>query len=329
MSTKKLTMVEALNLALREELQRDKNVMIFGEDVGIDGGVFRVTKGLIQEFGKERVIDTPLAEACIIGSAFGLAVYGKRPVCEIQFSGFMYEGFHQIESHVARIRARTYGALQAPMVIRAPYSGGIKALEHHSESKEMYYVHTPGLVVIIPSGPKNARSLMKAAIRANDPVIFLEPKSVYRAFREEIDLDQDDVAEIGKAQIVRPGSQVTVVTYGAMLYQTKKAIQKGIEAHNWDPEVIDLQTLSPMDTQTIIESVKKTGRCVIVHEAHRTGGIAAEIIARVMESAFLSLQAPIERVTGWDTQVPYFARENVYIPDPQSIENAIQKVLNF
>lgn len=329
MTIKKLNMVEAINLALQEEMRRDKAVMVLGEDVGVDGGVFRVTKGLLEEFGKSRVIDTPLAESAIIGSSFGLAVYGKRPICEIQFSGFMYEGFHQLESHVARIRSRTWGALVAPMVVRAPYGAGIKALEHHSESKEMYYIHTPGLVVAIPSGPRVARSLLKAAIRSNDPVIFLEPNAIYRAFREEIDVDEDRISPLGKAQIVREGSQVTVIAYGAMLYQVKKTIEKGILEKGWDPEVIDLLTLSPMDYETIIQSVKKTGRCVIVHEAHRTGGIAAELIARIQEFAFLSLQAPVERVTGWDTTVPYFSRENVYLPNPIAIEQAIEKVLHF
>jgi len=329
MATKRLNIVEAINLALREEMKRDESVIILGQDVGVDGGVFRVTKDLIKEFGEERVVDTPLAESAIIASSFGLAVYGKRPVCELQFSGFVYEGFHQIESHIARIRSRTQGSLTAPMVLRAPYSGGIKAFEHHSESKEMYYTHTPGLVVIIPSGPKNARSLMKAAIRSNDPVIFLEPKAIYRAFREEVNLDEDEVSELGKAQVVREGSQVTVVAYGSMLYQTKKAVKKCVDENGWDVELIDLLTISPMDYETVIESVKKTGRCVIVHEAQRTGGLAAELMARISEFAFLSLQAPVERVTGWDTHVPYFARENAYLPDPLAIEKGIEKVLNF
>ena len=325
----RLTMVEAINLGLREEMKRDSNVIILGEDVGVDGGVFRVTKGLLSEFGATRVIDTPLAESAIVGASIGLALYGKRPVCEIQFSGFMYQAYHQLQSHAARMRSRTWGAQTVPMVLRSPYGAGIRALEHHSESTEMIYTHIPGLVVVIPSGPRKARSLIKSAIRSNDPVIFLEPSFIYRAFREDISVEEEDLYPLGRAQIVREGSQFTLITYGAMLSVVKKAIEKGISQNGWDPEVIDLLTISPMDTETVIESVKKTGRVLIVHEAHRTGGVAAEIFARIQEFAFLSLQAPIERVTGWDTPVPFFSRENVYLPDVHQIERAIEKVLKF
>ncbi len=327
--TERLTMVEALNLGLREEMKRDPNVIILGEDVGVDGGVFRVTKGLSQEFGAERVVDTPLAESAIVGASIGLAIYGKRPVCEIQFSGFIYQAYHQLQAHAARMRSRTWGAQTVPMVLRSPYSAGIRALEHHSESTEMIYAHIPGLMVVIPSGPRKARSLIKASIRSNDPVIFLEPSSIYRAFREDIPIEEEDIFPISRAEIVRSGSQFTLITYGAMLQTVKKTIAGGIAQKGWDPEVIDLLTISPMDTETIIESVKKTGRVVIVHEAHRTGGLAAEISARIQEFAFLSLQAPIERVTGWDTPVPFFARENAYLPDTNLIERAIEKVLHF
>ena len=330
--TERLTMVEAINLGLREEMKRDPNVIILGEDVGVDGGVFRVTKGLLSEFGAERVVDTPLAESGIVGASIGLAIYGKRPVCEIQFSGFMYQAYHQLQSHAARMRLRTWGAQTVPMVLRSPYSGGIRALEHHSESTEMIYTHIPGLVVVIPSGPRKARSLIKASIRSNDPVIFLEPSSIYRAFREDVSVDEEDIDSIwplGRAEIVRAGSQFTIVTYGAMLSLVKKTIEKGIAQNGWDPEVIDLLTISPMDTEPIIQSVKKTGRVVIVHEAHRTGGVAAEISARIQEFAFLSLQAPIERVTGFDTVMPYYQNENNYLPNPASISKAIDKVMMF
>ncbi|MBI3019118.1 MAG: alpha-ketoacid dehydrogenase subunit beta [Deltaproteobacteria bacterium] len=325
----RLTMVEAINLGLREEMKRDPNVIVLGEDVGVDGGVFRVTKGLLSEFGPERVVDTPLAESGIVGASIGLAICGKRPVCEIQFSGFMYQAYHQLQSHAARMRSRTWGAQTVPMVLRSPYGAGIRALEHHSESTEMIYAHIPGLVVVIPSGPRKARSLIKASIRSNDPVIFLEPSSIYRAFREDISVDEEDLYPIGHAEIVRAGSQFTIITYGAMLSLVKKTIEKGMAQKGWDPEVIDLLTISPMDTETIIQSVKKTGRVVIAHEAHRTGGVAAEISARIQEFAFLSLQAPIERVTGWDTPVPYFSRENAYVPDAFLIERAIENVLHF
>jgi len=317
--TQRLTMVEAIHLGLQEEMKRDKNVLILGQDVGVNGGVFRVTKGLQEEFGKDRVVDTPLSESAIVGAS---------PVCEIQFSGFIYYGYTQLQSHAAKIRSRTFGAQQVPMVLRSPYGAGIKALEHHSESTEMIYTHIPGLVVVIPSGPRKARALIKSAIRSNDPVIFLEPSSIYRAFREDIPTEEE-LYPIGKAEIVRSGSQITIVSYGAMLYQTKKVIEKGVREKGWDPEVIDLLTISPMDTETVIESVKKTKRCVIIHEAHRTGGVAAELIARINEFAFLSLEAPVERVTGWDTPVPFYARENAFLPDAISIERAIEKIIQF
>lgn len=325
----RLNVVEAINLALREEMRRDKNILILGEDVGVNGGVFRVTKGLLEEFGEERVFDTPLAESAIVGASIGLALYGKKPVCEIQFSGFMYLAYNQLISHAARMRSRTYGAYSVPLLLRSPYGAGIKALEHHSESTEMIYTHIPGLTVVIPSGPRKARSLMKAAIRSNDPIIFLEPSTIYRAFREEVPVDKEDLFPLGKAEVIRKGSQFTIISYGAMMHQTKKIIEKGIQEKGWDPDIIDLLTISPMDYETVIESVKKTGRAVIVHEAHRTGGLASELIARINEFAFLSLEAPPERVTGWDTPVPFFSRENVFLPDAHRIEKAIEKILNF
>lgn len=323
-------MVEAINLGLEEEMTRDPNVLILGQDVGVDGGVFRVTKDLIKKFGEDRVVDTPLAEAGILGSSVGLAIYGKRPVAEIQFSGFAYLAYEQLKSHAARIRLRTWGAQQVPMVVRMPYGGGIKALEHHSESMEMIYTHAPGLQVVIPSGPITARSLIKQAIRSNDPVVFMEPKAIYRAFRENVPTEAEDEmnpVKLGKARVVRKGSQMTVIAYGAMLFRTQKVIEKMVTEKGMDPEVIDLLTISPLDTETILESVKKTGRVVIIHEAPRTGGLAAEIIARINESALPYLKAPVQRVTGWDTPFPYFAREEVYLPDAHRIQKALEDVL--
>ncbi len=324
--TERLTLVEAINLGLKEEMRRDKDVIILGEDVGVDGGVFRVTKGLIEEFGEERVVDTPLAEQGIVGASVGLAIYGKRPVCEIQFVGFLYLAYDHLKSHASAMRLRSRGSFKVPMVLRAPYGGGIRALEHHSESMEMIYAHCPGLTVVIPSGPRKARALIKSAIRSNDPVLFFEPEAIYRAFREEVPLEEETFP-IGKAEIVRPGRDLTIISYGSMLNRTKKVVEKIVSEKGYDPEVIDLITISPMDTQTIIESVKKTGRVVIVHEAPRSGGIAAEIIARINEFALEYLKVPVQRVTGWDTPFPFFAREEVYLPDPQRIEGAIDKVM--
>lgn len=324
--TERLTLVEAIHLGLKEEMDRDKNVIILGEDVGVDGGVFRVTKGLLQEFGAERVVDTPLAEQGIVGSSIGLAIYGKRPVCEIQFVGFLYLAYDHLKSHASAMRLRSRGSFKIPMVVRAPYGGGIRALEHHSESMEMIYVHCPGLTVVIPSGPRKARALIKSAIRSNDPVLFFEPEAIYRAFREEVPIEEE-LFPIGKAEVVRPGKDFTIISYGSMLYRTQKVIEKVVKEKGYDPEVIDLITISPMDYETIIESVKKTGRVIIVHEAPRTGGVAAEIIARINEFALEYLKTPVLRVTGWDTPFPSFAREEVYLPDTHRIEKAIHKVM--
>ncbi len=323
----RMTIVEAINLAHFEEMRRDPRVIVLGQDVGVNGGVFRVTKGLIDEFGADRVVDTPLAEEAIVGAGFGLAVYGKRPVCEIQFDGFIPEAFDQIESHLRRIRGRTRGAHTCPMVLRAPCGGGIRALEHHNESIEMLYGHLPGLTVVIPSGPRNARALFKASVRSEDPVVFLEPKVIYRAIKEEVPIDQDEVMPLRKAHIVREGSQFTVVTYGAQVHLVKKVMEKGVQEQGWDPEIIDLLTINPFDYETVVTSVQKTGRCLIVHEAPRTGGLGAEIIARIVEFAFFSLAAPIERVTGWDTPYPFFAREDTYLPDAPQIQRAVEKIL--
>lgn len=322
----KMTMVQALNLALRQEMARDDSVVLLGEDIGPDGGVFRVTDQLFATFGKERVIDTPLAESAIVGLAIGMAIHGLKPVCEIQFSGFSYQTFHQLENHASRMRWRTQGRLTVPMVMRAPYGGGVRALEHHSESREAYWAHTPGLKMVIPSGPRNARALLVAAIRDPDPVIFYEAKGLYRAFREEVP-EEEEVMEIGVPQLVREGDDLTIISYGAMLRPTLEAAEQ-LGAEGINAEVIDLLTISPLDDQLLITSVKKTGRAVIVHEAPRSFGPGAEIVSRLMEGAFYYLEAPVQRVTGYDIVIPYFSREKAYIPDTGRIIDAARATLN-
>jgi pyruvate dehydrogenase E1 component beta subunit len=311
-----LTMVESLNRAMAEEMERDERVMLLGEDVGVDGGVFRVTKGLQERFGKSRVVDTPLAEAAIVGASVGLAIGGMRPVCEMQFSGFMNFAYGQIQPHMSRLLGRTRGGRRMPVVVRAPSGGGIRALEHHSESEEMSYVSVPGLVVLMPSGPRTAYGLLKAAIRSEEPVIFFEPKSIYRAFREEIPVDGEPIP-IGKAEIVREGDDLTVVTWGAMVRKCREAADKAAQETGKTIEIVDLLTLKPMDPVAVMDSVKKTGRCVVVHEAPRTGGFAGEIFARICErdDVFNSLRAPLARVCSFDVPFPLFARENAYLPD--------------
>ncbi len=319
-------MVEAVNLALMQEMERDKNVCMLGEDIGVNGGVFRATKDLQKEHGEERVMDTPLAECGIVGTAVGMAVYGIRPVVEIQFSGFTMQAFDQIEQNMARIRNRTRGKYTVPMVLRTPYGGGIRAVEHHSESREAYWVHTPGLKVVIPSSPRNARALLAASIRDDDPIIFYEPKAVYRAFREEVP-DEPEVMELGKAEIVHAGKDLTLISYGAMMRPCKEAVQDLAEDHNINVELIDLLTISPMDTETLCASVQKTGRCVIVHEGQRTCGIASEIIARLNEHAFEYLEAPVKRITGFDVPFPYFQVEEHFLPESEEIVLAVKETL--
>jgi pyruvate dehydrogenase E1 component beta subunit len=323
----RMTMVQALNLAMTQEMEKDDRVMVLGEDVGIDEGVFRVTAGLRDKYGEERVIDTPLAEGAIVGMALGMAVYGLRPIAEIQFSGFMYQAFHQMEQHVARMRWRSRGGLTASMVIRAPYAAGVRALEHHSESRETYYAHTPGLKVVMPSGPRSARALLVAAIRDPDPVIFLEPKSLYRAFREEVP-EEEEVMEIGKSVIAREGKDLTMISWGAMMRPTLAAAEQLQEEDGVSAEVIDLQTVAPMDDKLFTESVQKTGRAVIVHEAHRSFGPGAEIVSRLVEKSFWYLEAPIKRVTGFDVIVPLFAREQAYLPDSDRVLRAARETLS-
>ncbi len=321
-----LTMVEALNLALDQCMDRDADVCLMGEDIGVNGGVFRVTKGLHEKYGARRVMDSTLAECGIIGTAVGMAIYGLKPVAEIQFSGFTMQAFDQIEQNMARMRNRTLGRYPIRMVMRTPYGGGIRAVEHHSESREAYWAHTPGLKVVIPSGPRNARALLAASIEDPDPVVFYEPKAVYRAFREVVP-ETHETMPLGKAQVARAGGDITVISYGAMMRVCREAVDDLVELHGVDVELIDLLSISPMDTETLAESVSKTGRCVIVHEGHQTCGIASEIIARLNEHAFEYLCAPIRRVTCPDIPFPYFQTEKQFLPDADSVIAAVQDTL--
>jgi len=320
-------MVEAINLALREEMERDSRVIVLGEDVGKEGGVFRVTDGLQQKFGTDRVVDTPLAETGIAGTAFGMAVNGLRPVAEIQFDGFLYPCLDQITNHMGRIRNRSRGRFTCPLVIRVPYGGGIHAPEHHSESPEAILAHTPGIKVVIPSTPYEAKGLLVSSIRDPDPVLFLEPKRIYRAMREEVP-EGDYAIPLGKARWVQEGKDVTIIAWGAMVREALNASEQ-LKGDKIDSEIIDLRTISPMDIGTIMTSIRKTGRGVIVHEAPRTCGLGAEIIALINEKALLSLQAPIERVTGFDIPVPLPKTEHYYLPNPKRIVLAVKKVMSF
>lgn len=323
----KMTMVQAINLALSQEMAKDDSVMVLGEDVGVDGGVFRVTEGLIEKYGEQRVMDTPLAEAGIVGFAIGMALYGLKPVCEIQFSGFTYLAFHQLESHAARLRGRSAGRFSVPMVLRAPYGGGVRALEHHSESREAYWAHTPGLKMVIPSTPRNARALLVSAIRDPDPVVFYEPKALYRAFREEVP-EEEETMEIGRSRIAREGKDITLISYGAMLHETLEAASV-LEKDGVDAEVIDLLTISPLDDELFTRSARKTGRAVVIHEAPRSLGAGAEVAARLVEKSFLYLEAPIRRVTGFDLVIPLYQREQAYLPGVKRIVRAVRETLEF
>ena len=323
----KLNMVEAINLSLREEMERDNRVVVLGEDVGREGGVFRVTDGLQEKFGPDRVVDTPLAESGIVGTAMGMAIYGLRPIAEIQFDGFLYPCLDQITNHIGRIRNRSRGRFTCPLVIRVPYGGGIHAPEHHSESPEAILAHTPGIKVVIPSTPYEAKGLLVSSIRDPDPVLYLEPKRIYRAIREEVP-EGDYSIPLGKARLVQEGKDVTVVAWGAMVREVLNASEQ-LKEDKISIEMIDLRTISPMDVETIISSIRKTGRGVIVHEAPKTCGLGAEIIALINEKAFLSLQAPIERVTGFDVPVPLMKSEHYYLPNPKRIVMAVKKVMSF
>jgi len=324
----KMTMVQAINLALQQEMAADDSVIILGEDVGVDGGVFRVTDGLLEQYGERRVIDTPLAESGIIGTSIGMALAGLKPVAEMQFSGFSYLMIPQLEGHASRLRSRSRGVWTCPLVVRMPYGGGVRALEHHAESREATYSTFPGVKVVIPSSPRNARALMVAAIRDPDPVVFMEPKRVYRAFREEVP-EKEEVLEIGKSQIVREGADLTVVTWGAMMRPTKQAVDDVQDKRRVKIELIDLLTISPLDSVTICNSVKKTGRCVVVQEAPRSFGVSSEITARINDDVLLYLEAPVNRVTNYDVATPYFGRELMYIPDQERITKSIEETLDF
>ncbi|WP_212774076.1 alpha-ketoacid dehydrogenase subunit beta [Polycladomyces abyssicola] len=322
-----LTLIQAINDAMRIALERDPSVVILGEDVGKNGGVFRATEGLWKRFGDDRVIDTPLAEAGIVGTAIGMAVNGLRPIVEIQFLGFSYPGFEQIVSHAARLRTRTQGMFPATMVIRAPYGGGIRAPELHSDSTEALFVHTPGLKVVVPSTPYDAKGLLLASISDPDPVLFLEPMKLYRSVREEVPETAYEVP-IGQARVVREGEDVTLLAWGAMVPVAIAAAdewaEKGVSC-----EVIDVRSLYPLDEETLVTSVKKTGRAVIVHEAPRTAGVGAELAAMLQEQAFLWLEAPIARVTGYDVPVPMFALEDAFRPDVKRVSEAVRQVIAF
>lgn len=320
------TVVQAINMALRQEMKLNPKVMLLGEDVGADGGVFRASDGLIKEFGAERVVDTPLAELGIVGTSIGLSLAGMRPIAEIEFSGFMYATMDQLLSHAARIRTRSRGSYTCPMVIRTPYGGGIRALELHCESGESIFSHVPGLKMIVPSNPYDAKGLLAAAIRDNDPVIFYEPMRIYRAIKQDIP-EEAYMVPIGKANVVQEGTQLTLVAWGSMFKQSMDAVAK--LNNKYSVELIDLRTLAPWDYETVVESVKKTGRCVIVHEAPKTCGFAAEIIATLNEKALLSLQAPVVRVTGPDVPYPMSKLENYYMPSPEKIIKGIEKVMQF
>lgn len=322
-----LNLVDAVNLALKEEMRRDDRVVVLGEDVGVNGGVFRATVGLLEEFGDKRVIDTPLSESGIIGSAIGMAVYGLRPVAENQFMGFIYYILNHIICHAARLRNRSRGRYTVPLVIRVPYGAGIKAPEHHSESTEAIFTHIPGIKVVVPSTPKDAKGLLISAIRDPDPVIFLEPKKIYRAVKEDIP-DKEYTIPIGKARIVKDGKDISIICWGAMVKVAEAVVQEAGK-EGIDPEIIDLRTLSPLDRDAIIASVEKTGRAIVVHEAPKTCGLGAEIVALINENALLSLSAPVLRITGQDITVPLPKGEDYYIPSVERVLQGIRKVLSF
>ena len=319
-----LTLVQAINLALIQEMEKDDRVLLLGEDIGVNGGVFRATAELYQRFGGDRVVDAPLAESGIVGTAIGLAMGGLRPIPEIQFEGFLGPAFDQLTNQCARSNTRTRGGLTCPLVLRVPVGGGIHAPELHSDSPEAIYTHTPGLKIVMPSSPYDAKGLLISAIRDPNPVIFFEPKRLYRAFREEVPEDEYTVP-IGEARVVCDGEELTMVSWGAMVMQCQNAIT----AADKDIELIDLRTINPIDMDTIAKSVRKTGRCVIVHEAPKTCGLGAEISAGIMEHSFLHLEAPVQRVCGFDTIMPYYKLEDEYLPDAERIGKAICETLAY
>jgi pyruvate dehydrogenase E1 component beta subunit len=322
----KLDLVAAINLALAQEMERDPRVMLLGEDVGLNGGVFRVTDGLQKRFGPDRVIDTPLSESGIIGTSIGLAMAGQIPIPEIQFEGFLGPAYDQLVNQAARCRTRTRGAFTCPITVRVPIGGGIHAPELHSDSPEAIYTHTPGLKVVMPSRPYDAKGLLISAIRDPDPVIFFEPKRVYRSFREEVP-DEEYTLPIGRAKVLSEGTSCTVITWGAMVFDCLSAMDELPEDVSVD--LIDLRTIYPVDVETIAESVKKTGRAVVVHEAPKTAGFGAEVSALIQERCFLYLQAPVQRVTGFDTVMPYYKLEKEYLPDAARITQSIRDCMAY
>ena len=324
---KVLTLIEAVTDALRMEMASDTSVVVFGEDVGLEGGVFRATAGLQRDFGEQRCFDTPISESGIVGAAVGMAVAGLKPVVEIQFSGFAFPAFNQIVSHVSRIRNRTRGAMTAPMVIRMPYGGGIRAPEHHSESMEALFGHIPGLKVVVPSTPHDAKGLLISAIRDPDPVVFLEPARAYRAMRQEVP-EESYTVEIGRAKVEAEGLHLTLVSYGAQMMEARQARAK-LAAEGQSVELIDLRTIYPFDASTVISSVRKTGRLLVVHEGPRSFGVAAEIMSIVTEGAFDRLEAPPERLTGPDTVFPLPNGEHHYLITTDLIVSAARRVLAY
>ena len=324
MKEKGLTLVDAINEALAQEMARDDRVVLLGEDIGLNGGVFLVTEGLQKLFGPDRVVDTPLAESGIMGTAIGLAMAGMRPVPEIQFEGFLGPAFDQLVNHAARYRTRSRGSITVPLTVRVPVGGGIHAPELHSDSPEAIYAHTPGLKVVMPSTPYDAKGLLLAAIRDPDPVIYFEPKRVYRDVSLRDNIPEDDyTVPIGQAKVVAEGTDVTLVSWGASVHQCNKALDDLPE--DLSVELIDLRTIYPIDLDTIAASVEKTGRCVVVHEAARTCGMGAELSALIQERCFLHLEAPVQRVTGFDTVMPYYKLELEYLPDPKRIAESLQQ----
>lgn len=322
-----MTMVKAINNALDIKLSEDKNIVIYGEDVGVEGGVFRVTEGLQQKYGADRVFDSPLAESGIVGTALGMAISGLRPVVELQFEGFTFPAFNQILSNVSRMQNRSRGKFRVPLVIRFPYGGGVNALEHHSDSPEALFAHIPGLKVVIPSTPHDAKGLMISAIESNDPIIFMEPKRIYRAIKQEVS-EEKFTLPLGKARVVREGTDITVVAFGAMIRECQKAIAMAQEA-GISVELIDLRSIYPIDRETIRNSVRKTGRMIVVAEAHESFSVGSELIAVANEEAFLYLESPPRRVMGFDTIVPLAQGERYYIISPDRIFYEIEKSVKF
>jgi pyruvate dehydrogenase E1 component beta subunit len=322
-----MTMIEAINFTLRKEMERDNRVICLGEDIGKNGGVFRATDGLLALFGENRVVDTPIAESAIVGAAVGMASRGLRPVAEIQFLGFIYEAMDQMVAQAARLRFKSGGALQAPMVVRAPFGGGVRTPELHSDSLEGLFLHSPGMKVVMPSNAYDAKGLLTAAIRDNDPVLFLEPMKLYRAFKQEVP-EEDYLIEIGKAKVLKEGEDLTIITWGPTVPLVSKVVEQWEAQQQVSIELIDLRTISPLDEETILSSVKKTGRALIVHEAVKTGGPGAEISAIINEKALFYLTSPVLRVTGFDTPYPVASVEDEWLPNANRIGQGIKAVLS-